>query len=154
MSRLVPDTQRNTQMISTSPPIADQTHQIVVPTTIAVIAAAETIGSSDGPGRWISSPAGGVRSYGSVALTSGVDVDRGCHERQPEHDHADRTRDQAGADVLAGKLAVHGRWDPIARALRRRPSPRTAASGTRVKTGTGEAPCADRRGGTATPRLR
>src|SRR5437660_1366357 len=114
-------------MISTTPPIADQTHQIVVPTTMPVTAAAEMMGSSEGPGMCICSPAGGVLSFGSVALTSGMDVDGGGDEREPEHDHDHGPGDQSGADVLAGEPAVHAREDRIARASRRRPWPRPAA---------------------------
>src|SRR5436305_12995145 len=104
-------------MISTTPPIADQTHQIVVPITIPVTAAAEMIGRSEGRGMCISSPAGGVLSYGSVALTSGMDVYGSGDERQPEHDHDHGPGDQSGADVLAGEPTVHAREDPIARPL-------------------------------------
>src|SRR5579875_1444833 len=40
---------------------------------------------------------------------SRVNVDRGGDERDPEHEHADRTGQQAGAKVLSGQLAVHMR---------------------------------------------
>ena len=60
MSRRVSATHLMTMITSATSPIALKIRLIVVPTTISVIAIAHANGSRLGPGRWISSPAGGA----------------------------------------------------------------------------------------------
>ena len=53
-------------VVTTNPirPMIENRKLIVVPITIRVIEAAQMTGSSVGPGRWISSPTGGVSVLG------------------------------------------------------------------------------------------
>ena len=62
MSRRVSRIHITVVTMKISPPSAEIIQLIVVPTTIPVIAAADTNGIRLGPGRWISSPKGGVWS--------------------------------------------------------------------------------------------
>src|SRR5450755_2901968 len=87
-------------------PTIEKTRVIVVPITISVMPTALMTGISVGPGRWISSPAGGACCSASL-IGSRVDVDRRGDEGDAEHEGTDGGCDQAGADVLACELAVH-----------------------------------------------
>src|SRR3954468_13996686 len=81
----------------------------VVPSSAIVIPTVSSSGWMLGPGRWISSPAGGISgSSGLIARRASRDVDRRGHERHAEHEEADGGDDEAGADVLAGEVSVHG----------------------------------------------
>ena len=60
MSRRTSRIQRITTSTSTTAPTIEKIQPIVVPITIRVIAIAVTSGRIVGPGRWISSPAGGA----------------------------------------------------------------------------------------------
>src|SRR5829696_4842455 len=92
-------------------PTTSSTQPSVMPMMASVRPAALRIGSRLGPGRWISSPAGGGVCSGFVIGEGGWrlgDVDRGGQERGAEHEDADRRGDQRGADVPASEATVHG----------------------------------------------
>ena len=105
----------------------------MMPTSATVMPTASSSGCRLGPGRWISSPAGGTVRVERAH----DDVDQRGDERHAEHEEADDGGDEAGADVLAGELLVHVRLVRDPRASRRRPSRRTAARGRRARRGTG-----------------
>src|SRR5436190_801251 len=98
---------------------------VVTPTSPTVMPAVRRTGWMLPPGRWMSSPAAGAWASGSSGLIAGArsgggrerpssdgagsrDVDGGRHERHAEHEEAHGGDDEAGADVLAGEVAVHG----------------------------------------------
>src|SRR3954452_7497251 len=109
MSRGASRAQRTINTIDSSTPARTHGKKIVTPSSAAVMPTVSSSGWMLGPGRWISSPAGGTS--GSRGLTGGLlgDVDRRRHERHAEHEEADGGDDQAGPDVPAGEIAVHGR---------------------------------------------
>src|SRR3954464_1320050 len=81
----------------------------VVPSSAIVMPTVSSSGWMLGPGRWISSPAGGISgSSGLIARGASRDVDGRGDERHAEHEEADGGDDEAGADVLAGEVSVHG----------------------------------------------
>src|SRR3954464_6998655 len=116
MSRRASRIQRAVTHSGRIPPAIVRPMNVVTPTSATVIANASKSGSMLGPGRWISSPAGGISgSSGLIARTSvgsrhrrrasdealSCDVDRRGDERHAEHEEADGGDDEPGADVLA-----------------------------------------------------
>src|SRR3954452_15035540 len=101
--------QRTITNSDSSTPAITNGKKIVTPSSAIVMPTVSSSGWMLGPGRWISSPAGGISgSSGLIARAASRDVDRRGHERHAEHEEADGGDDEAGADVLAGEVSVHG----------------------------------------------
>src|SRR5689334_8598351 len=102
MSRRALRTQLTITQTVTITPATTSGKNVVTPTRATVIEAARISGSMLGPGRWISSPAGGTSGSSGATRVLG-DVDRRGHERHAEHEEADGGDDEPGADVLASE---------------------------------------------------
>src|SRR3954454_2835222 len=78
----------------------------VVPSSAIVMPNVNSSGWMLGPGRWISSPAGGTSGSSGVIARS-RDVDRRRDERHAEHEAAHGGDDESRSDVLASDVSVH-----------------------------------------------
>src|SRR3954452_19835945 len=106
MSRGASRAQRTINTIDSSTPAMTNGKKIVTPSSAIVMPNVNSSGWMLGPGRGISSPAGGTSGSSGVIARS-RDVDRRRDERHAEHEAAHGGDDESRSDVLASDVSVH-----------------------------------------------